>query len=262
MVKVLVAAPTYNGMKYCQDVFLDRLKELDSLDYDILIVDNSRDNVCFEELKKVEGITILKDETDAEKNIWRLISSRNKIIKYALDNDYSHILMMDSDVIPPKNIISELLGCNKEIVSGLYFNYFGVGVDVKFLPGAWKFFTEKEFEQIKVKYPLPSLVKSRFDLRRHLTKEEWGSGELLDVAIPSAGCMLMERKVFGKIRYGKLNIPQLNVITGDDIYFITKAREAGFTAYCYTKIKCEHLVKGKYKKDAEGNLVHFGFTDN
>ena len=36
------------------------------------------------------------------------------------------MLMMDPDVIAPKNIIKELLKDNKDIISGLYYNYFKI----------------------------------------------------------------------------------------------------------------------------------------
>ena len=50
--RILVAAPTFNGMKYCQDKSLFRIKELDYGNYDILIVDNSKDKNYYDELKK------------------------------------------------------------------------------------------------------------------------------------------------------------------------------------------------------------------
>ena len=47
--KVLVPL---NGMKYCIDRFLDRVKDLAYFYYDVLMVDNSRDDGYFNELKK------------------------------------------------------------------------------------------------------------------------------------------------------------------------------------------------------------------
>ena len=122
--KILVASPTYKGMKYCIDKFIKQIKNLTSPDYDILIVDNSEDDAFFNELKKYQ-IKVIKDNCQKEK-IHKLINSRNIIIDYALKNNYDYIFMMDCDVIPPENIIEELLKCNKDIVSGLYFNYFMV----------------------------------------------------------------------------------------------------------------------------------------
>ena len=55
--------------------------------------------------------------------------------------------------------------------------------------------------------------------------------------------------------------PGVRVITGDDIYFILTARDLGFKSYCFTKIKCDHLVREKYKDDGTGNLVHSSFSN-
>ena len=258
--KILVAAPTYNMMKYCQDKFFDRIKNLSYPEYDILIVDNTRGGEYSKELESIGGMKVIHDNTTEEKNIFRLISSRNKILDYALENNYTHIMMFDVDVIPPVNIIEELLECNKDLVSGLYYNYFNANGGVKYLPVSWKHLTEEEFKEVKTKYKLPEIVKTRTDLRRHLTKQETDSNELHKVAFPSAGCMLIKRVVFEKVRYGLLEKPGFNLKAGDDIYFIIKARDFGFIPYCHTKLKCEHLVLEKYEKDEDGNLVNRGLN--
>ncbi len=253
--KILVGAPIYDAMEYCVNDFLDRIKTLDYNNYDILIVDNSRKDDFFHKLKKIEGITLVKDYTSEEKNKLRLISSRNKIIDYALENNYEYILMMDSDVVPQNNIIKELLSNSKDIISGLYYNYFTIDGQQKYRPVAWCCISPEEFKEICKQGGLPPIVKSHEDIRRHLTLDEANSEKIIKVKIPSAGCMLIKRNVFEKIRYGLLDIPGINS-TGDDIYFCTKAREAGFELYCNTKIKCEHLLMGKFYKDKEGNLKH------
>jgi len=263
--RVLVASPTYKGMKYCHNEFFKAIKNLTYPLYDILIIENSEDNEYFDELKKEKDIILIKDDTIEKNKMLRIISSRNKILDYALENNYDYVLVMDSDVIPPKNIIQELLKCNKDIVSGLYFNYFTVsGSQAKFLPVAWMPITKQEFESFRKKVTLPSSVKSHLDIRGHLTKQETESNELLKVLIPSAGCLLISRKVIENktIRYGLLDTSRFGDIhTTDDIYLITKAREAGFDAYCYTKVKCEHLIKGKFRINAQGEYEHPLYDD-
>ena len=253
--KVLVASPTYDGMRYCKEKFLARMKELTYPNHDILIVDNSENNDFFDELNKESGMILMKDYCKEKKGILRIISSRNMIIDYALKNNYDYILMMDFDVIPPKNVIEALLVCGKDIVSGLYSTYFMTDGKLKVLPVAFMPLTVEEFEEVRQKSKLPESVKSHLDLRRHMLPEEMESGKLLEVLYPSAGCMLISRKVFEneKVRYGLLDV---DAITSDDIYFITKAREAGFQSFCFTRVKCSHLVSGKYKKNSEGNLEH------
>jgi hypothetical protein len=88
----------------------------------------------------------------------------------------------------------------------------------------------------------------------HLIPKEFESNEVHEVVIPSAGCMLISRKVFEKIRYELLDLNAIgfqdkSVRTGDDIGFILGAKKQGFQVFCHTGVKCEHLVKEKYISD-------------
>ncbi len=255
--KVLVASPVYSGMKYCMNQFLDSLRNLDYENYDIVIFDNSRDNKFFDELQKEEGLKAVKDDCKEDQNILRLISSRNKIIDYAIKNKYDYILMMDCDVIAPKEAINDLIECNKEIVSGIYYNVFFSGGRLKVLPVCWMPITKEEFEEMQKQNPFPEFVKSHLDLRRHMLAEEAESNELLKVFHPSGGCLLISHKVFENARYGLVDMNnQGNLNTSDDIYFIKQAKELGFEPYCYTKVKCEHLALGKYSNDENGKAFN------
>ncbi len=253
--KVLVGCPTYEGMNYCLAEFINRIKELTYKNYKILIVDNSDKGEFFEKLKKIEGIELIRD-TNGKTNMDKLVNSRNRIIDFALMENYEFILMLDQDVIPPKNVIEELLACNKDVVSALYYNYFMSGGRGESLPVAWMPVTKEEFEEMKKRVTFPSSVKSNLDLRRHITEEEASSGNVLEVMHPSAGCILIKRKVFEKIRYGLLDLGGINAKTSDDIFFIKKASEQGFRIYCNTNVRCDHLVAGKFIKGADGSFYN------
>jgi len=255
--KVLIGLPTFKGMKYCHKEFYSRIKKLTYSNYDVLVVDNSKDDEYFNELKKEEGVIVMKDNRKEKYKMQVLANSRNKIIEYALENDYDYLLTMDPDVIPPENIIEELLSCEKNVVSGLYFNYYNSSGKLKYLPVAFQFITDEEFKEILKTTKFPPSVKSSEDLRRHLTQEEVDSGRLIKVKQPSIGCTLSSRKVFEKVRHGLFEIEGVDPgITGEDAFYFHSARKEGFDLYVYTKIKCEHLLEGKYEKDSEGNLVH------
>jgi GT2 family glycosyltransferase len=112
---------------------------------------------------------------------------------------------------------------------------------------AWKCLSEEEWEEVRVQLS-SGLVTKREDIRRNLTKEEIDSGELQEVIIPSCGCMLVSRSVFGRFEYGLLDVPG-KLSTGDDIYFCRKVREAGVKLYCDPSVRCEHLTEGKFGED-------------
>ncbi|MHC1696448.1 MAG: glycosyltransferase family 2 protein [Eubacteriales bacterium] len=44
--------------------------------------------------------------------------AREQIVRYALDNKFTHVFFLDSDMVPPRDIIPQLLAHDKDIVSG------------------------------------------------------------------------------------------------------------------------------------------------
>ncbi len=253
-IRVLVAGPTYDGMRYCHDKFIDRLKDLSYDNYDILLVDNSDDKKFFKELKKESEIEVIHLSLKNVPKMKRLVRSRNKILSYAMEKDYDYVLMMDVDVIVPIDIIERLLGHGKEIVSGLYFSLQNVDHRQKVKSVAWKFLTEDEWDEVKGRL-MSDIVREREDVRRNLTDEEIESGKLQEVAIPSCGCMLISRDIFSRCKYGVLDVPG-KLHSSDDIYFSRKLREAGVKLYCDPSIKCEHLTEGKFGEDGAHPLRH------
>lgn len=249
--KVLIGVPTFVGMKYCLDDFLKGLRALDYSNVEILFVDNS-DGEEFSEELKAEGFEVLR--VGGSSPVEKIVNSRNKIIERALEKDFDFIFMLDADVVCPRDIILELISCEKDIVSGMYFNYFNSSGKLKVLPVVWRSITQEEFNVMKMHVQFPPSVKSHLDLQRHLTLEEADSDELLDVLFPSGGCMLLSRKVFSALKYELPNVNVSNV--SDDILFFRRAHERGFGVFCYTKLKCDHLLKGKFKVDEDGNYLH------
>jgi len=257
--KVLVACPTFSGMDYCLDIFLDRIKKLSFPSYEILIVDNSdNDTYC----KKINsrGIKCIWDNISEENKLNRLVHSRNLILDYATENNFDYVLMMDQDVIPPINIIESLLSSKKDIISGVYLNYFVSSNKTELLPVAWMSISESEFEEMKSKgIRFHPSVKSHKDLNRHLTQEEFNTSQILKVLHPSAGCMLLSRKVFSNVRYESLDLKkmgfQISKNTTDDLGFRKNAQEQGFEIFIDTSVKCDHLVLGKYIR-VNNELIH------
>jgi GT2 family glycosyltransferase len=255
--RVLIGVSIFEGMRYCLKEFFAGVRNLSYPNADVLLVDNSINEGFFDELKKEKDFVVVRDEVSAAKPAERLVSSRNKVLDYAIENKYDYVFVLDADVVCPREIIEELMKCRKDIVSGLYFNYFNSRQGLKILSVAWRAITPEEFEIIKKQVRFPQSVKSHEDLQRHLTQEEIDSNSLLEVVYPSAGCMLLSREVFIRIRYGLPNATSEGLTAvGDDIYFMNEARKIGFKAFCHTKFKCDHLLEGKFVQDENGNLIH------
>ncbi|MBS3112546.1 hypothetical protein J4418_00470 [Candidatus Woesearchaeota archaeon] len=95
---ILIACPTYQGMKYCINEFIQRLNQLTYPNYDILIVDNSNTLDYYnylKELTKSTEILILRDDCNLPDGMDKLIHSRNFIRDYFLKNNYDYLFTMD-----------------------------------------------------------------------------------------------------------------------------------------------------------------------
>lgn len=257
--KVLIACPVYDGMKYCFDELLNSFRAFDYTNYDILLMDNSRNKEFYKNLKKIKYVTKVYLPMKDKENLRRLVRARNKIIGYFLKRNYDYLLMMDADVIAPPETIKKLLKENKDIISGLYFNYFIEDSQKIIKAIAWRSITQEEFEELKRTNQVPYGCKVKEDVRRNLTPDEFLSNKVYDVVIPSAGCMLIKRNVLEKgVKYGTLHISEITNkkgTTSDEIYFMREASKRGFKAYCHTGVKCKHLIQGKFLRH-EGRLTH------
>ena len=171
-------------------------------------------------------------------------SDFDKILDFAIDGGYDYLLMMDCDVMVPADILRKLLSHGKDVVSGLYFGYFPKGDKVEFLPVCYKKLEEEFFPVYQKLYPKTDLRR----LSRQLTVEEIGRGELLEVSVPSAGCVLLSRRAFSSgARYGFFKGVLKCRGATDDVKFFKELREK-FKIYCDTSVLCKHDVKGKYRE--------------
>ncbi len=141
---------------------------------------------------------------------------RDQIVSYAkyrLPNP-THILFIDSDVLPRPNTLDRLLDLDEDIVTGVY----------------------------------PMTAKKA--IMWSVTKDDDFTIELNDlprnpfkVKYCGFGCVLVKMKVFEKLEwpYWKNEFKPGQITKGEDIYFCDKAREAGFDIWCEPKVKCSHI---------------------
>ena len=124
--KVLVGCPTYDGMNYCLERYVNSVKKLNYPNYDILLVDNSASKNYAKKIKKMGIKVVHVDRTSNPKEI--VADSRNVLRQKALEGNYDFLLSLEQDVIPPKSIIQRRLKHNKKIVSGIYFKLFNLRI--------------------------------------------------------------------------------------------------------------------------------------
>ena len=154
-----------------------------------------------------------------------LPSARNEIHNIFLEkHDTSHLLMLDSDVLPPPRVIERLLMHRKDMVGGWYKkkekHRVEIGGEVQILQRPVVHDFERTDEN-GVSYYVQRLFP--------------GQG-LESVAAAGAGCWLMSRKVaeaLGKSPY------DMNA-GGEDMVICKKIKDLGFELYVDWSIACAH----------------------
>lgn len=118
--RVLVGTP-YNEVKeYCFDEFLQRATNLSYKHYDFLIADNSKSNKIYKSIIK-SGIESVHIKPKNKVNQKFILESHEALRRAAIKGGYDYLLHLESDIIPPHDIIERLIVHQKPIVSAAYF---------------------------------------------------------------------------------------------------------------------------------------------
>jgi hypothetical protein len=108
--KILVAAPNHIVKEYAFQRWIDNVKSLTYPNYDILVIDNSPNTSDFMDRYKDQVPMRHIDTTGIEPlMVMRLNLSYEEIRKEFLSGDYERLMIIESDVIPPKDIIERML---------------------------------------------------------------------------------------------------------------------------------------------------------
>ncbi len=231
--KILIGCPTYEGYRYCIDEYLSRIKELLYKNFDLILVDNSRSDEFYSELKS-RGINVLKGiyYDDVKK---RISESRNLLREKFLEGDYDYFLSLEQDVIPPKDILNRLIRHVKDAVSGVYYKYYGITITSNSKK------TGKAIKKGRTLLPLIFKFSDEKDKMEICKLEEVEGEKFFKIRACGLGCVLISKKVLEKIKFR--SDPKLD--TFDDFLFCSDVIDNGFDIYADTSVKCKHLILKK-----------------
>jgi hypothetical protein len=235
--KILVACPTSIDKNYCVEKWIENVMNFTYPEYDVVMFDNSSDNgknadylnnyfkthygvfndKKFKVINSLQQNKIKKLDTLKEK----IALSHNDCKNYAISNDYDYLLHLESDVIPPANVIENLLFYKKEVVNALYYSDDGL--------------YRRPMLQIRLK--IAENYCSSFWLKRE-NEIDFINGQLLQVALAGLGCALISKKVLSKITFRTENNDKF-----PDTLFAEDCERLGISVFVDTKIICEHLNK-------------------
>lgn len=234
--KILLGGPVSDHHDYCFDDFVNSIKSLSYPNFDVLLVDNSKDDVFFNKISKIfPTVKIPYNESIKV----RLTDSRNLVRKKVIDGGYDYLFCLDQDVVPPKDILEKLVSHAQNIVTGIYFNTF-----TKLNPITMKTETRKlPILWVKNNQDSTSAVPVRMDVIN--------SGAFIKIHMCGTGCILIHRDVLEKINFRCERYKE----GVDDVFFCQDALKLGFDIYADCRVICDHLVDKRTMQWGEGDLI-------
>lgn len=122
--KVLIGTPHSDTKNYCIEDYIARVKSLTYKNYDVFVADNSISRKNYKLLAK-EGFNTVHIKPKNHPVQKFMADSHDEIRKYALRNNYDYLLHLESDIIPPADVIERLMIHDLPIVSAMYMINFG-----------------------------------------------------------------------------------------------------------------------------------------
>ena len=148
--------------------------------------------------------------------------SRNSIVKKMLEENFTHLFFLDSDMyfVPSqREALLNLLKHDLPVVSGLYYNRGPPHFPIML------FLSEDKPPKFKYQY---------------CSEEDYPKNQLVKVDACGAGCLLIKREVLEKMR------PPWFLYTlwaGEDVYFCLKCRTLGYDVYVDTGVTPLHFIE-------------------
>ncbi len=140
---------------------------------------------------------------------------RNLCVQLFLLSPHSHLLFIDSDVVPPSGCLTEMLAADREVVCGIY--------------------------PLHIEHQVSSSVA------RKLAPNTYGflndlPDEPFEIDAAGMGCCLIERSVFERLGspWFKFEVRPDMMQTGEDIYFFERCAEAGIRPLALPSLFCSH----------------------
>lgn len=161
--------------------------------------------------------------------------NRNRIASVLLENtDCTHVIFCDDDILPPEDAVSRLLLHKKDIVAAQCPMFLHTRAFVNIWPEGWPGTKEQP-------WPRPWLTGMQ-------KCEKFGFG-----------LVCIKRHVFEKMPFPWFNTEDRSdgTLMGEDVWFCTKAREAGFELWADCDIRCGH-----FKEDVDLAKLADRLSDN
>lgn len=220
--KVLLAAPQHDSKKYCWDIWKERVKSLTYPNYDIFIAENSESDDFAKEIAEDESFTVKRVGHDIESVLKRTTKAHEACRLYAINNEYDFLFHLETDVIPPLDVIERLLASKKQVVSGIYDIHHG----------------KMRKAMVQMSEPLDRSCGA-YRCVPFIDHEEplFFDGTVKQVYHAGIGCILISKYVFEKVPFRV----DLNDIFHADTWFANDCFHKDIPIFADTTVQCKHL---------------------
>lgn len=188
----------------------------------ILIAVPTYETICPETFKSIYDLEKCNNEVSFEfVKGYDCPTARNNIAQMAIDGDYNYVLMVDSDVVVPKETLTHMLDPETNVVLGCCPR---------------KNSTDGRIEIYR---------QGTFSFTDFFTYDTLPDNKRIAVKGGGFACALIKVSVFKR-----LSFPWFKYVTyedgsslSEDLYFCLQAAEAGFLVEADTRVRCGHLAR-------------------
>ena len=250
--RVLIVAPTSERHSHLIDEWISHLDSLTYPNFEVCLVDNTiKNDEYFKKLQtlKVKGRKVItwrhEWNTKDTNHLQMLAHVREEQRKYFIENDYTHMFVLDDDIFIPKDGIQRLLSYNKDHV-GFYVHVFykpnrrpcllksgeihlGKGLEY------FSFAEINRYKQFSKKFVKNTLSKEDKLLIPHIIKDKVNPNLFKTYGV-NLGCLLIKRKVLKECQFRT----HPTFIWGEDLWYYAEANAKHFEFWVDTNVRAVH----------------------
>ncbi len=226
---ILVGSPTSNHKSYCDYDWIDNTLLINYPNYKVRLFDNSNDNGEYVDRLNTyytnkygdndKFLAIKSDTRFCSGLISKVCKGHNDIRNYAIQNNYSALFHLESDVFCGTNVLQELYLHKKSVVGALYYRDMG------------------RFRKLMVQQRISRSPNNFFMKNFDQTDDIWFiDGTVKTVGHIGLGAVLIDRKVLEKIPFRYVE----GVKVFPDSWWADDCHRNKIKIWADTALICEH----------------------
>ena len=204
----------------------------------ILIAVPTFENIYPDTFKSIYDLDVSGHDTEFEfVRGYDCATARNRIALMALDKKTDYVLMVDNDVVLPKDALINLFDDPKDVCLGFYAHRDADNV-YRGRTCVCKLYAEDGTKHFN--YPLESEYKAQ-----ELAELKENGEYKIRIHGGGMGCALIKTSVFEKIKYPWYDWVNYKnkAMLSEDLYFCERCKEKGIPIHTDTRVNCGHMLR-------------------